>query len=266
MSKFVIPGSNNQPIFGDIHRPKSRPTAVVLLAHGFKGYKDYGFFPRLAHKIAARGMVAVRFNFSHSGMTNNIDTFERPDLFEQDTWGKQIDDLFTVASHIADSFDLSQVWFGHAATEGRTPAPNRIITAAAPDYGCNLDENVREILRRDGYLESPSGRTGQRLRIGRAWLDEIEADPDRFDPLKCISSLDCPVNICHGADDSTVSAAAAHRLSDAAKEHDGAVILAGAEHTFNCPNPHPAHEPGPPQTESMIDYVCAAAEHDFVLK
>ena len=54
----------------------------MLIAHGFKGYKDYGMFPRLARVAAETGFVAHRFNFSHSGMTDRIATFEHPDLFD----------------------------------------------------------------------------------------------------------------------------------------------------------------------------------------
>jgi uncharacterized protein len=88
---WTIPGAENQPIYGTTHLPDGShgsPRSVVIIAHGFKGYKDYGMFPRIAHQCAEAGLVAHRFNFSHSGMTNHIDTFERPDLFERDPAGE----------------------------------------------------------------------------------------------------------------------------------------------------------------------------------
>jgi hypothetical protein len=84
--EWSIEGSEGEPIIGNAHLPEAPPGGVVLVAHGFKGYKDYGMFPRIAESLANRGFIAHRFNFSHSGMTGAIETFERPDLFERDTW------------------------------------------------------------------------------------------------------------------------------------------------------------------------------------
>ena len=82
-------GYDGGSIIGSAHLPEGRPRGVAVVAHGFKGYKDYGMFPRIAAALADRGLIAHRFNFSHSGMTNAIATFERPDLFEQGPIGLQ---------------------------------------------------------------------------------------------------------------------------------------------------------------------------------
>ena len=83
--QWTIRGAARQPIIGDAHLPQGEPRGAVLIAHGFKGYKDYGMFPRIAAELSGRGLIAHRFNFSHSGMTARTETFERPDLFERDT-------------------------------------------------------------------------------------------------------------------------------------------------------------------------------------
>ena len=94
VESWTIDGSDGEPIRGDVHAASiAPPRGVFLIAHGFKGYKDYGMFPVLAREFAAAGFIAHRFNFSHSGMTNNIATFERPDLFEKDTWNRQVYDF-----------------------------------------------------------------------------------------------------------------------------------------------------------------------------
>ena len=81
---WTIPGADGQAILGDAHLPGGEPVGVVLVAHGFKGYKDYGMFPRIAETRCDAGFIAPRFNFSHSGIHNATDTFERPDRFECD--------------------------------------------------------------------------------------------------------------------------------------------------------------------------------------
>ena len=65
VTQWTLPGVDDQPIYGNTHCPDGTPpVGVLVISHGFKGYKDYGFFPYLARAAAKRGLVAHRFNFS----------------------------------------------------------------------------------------------------------------------------------------------------------------------------------------------------------
>lgn len=266
-TKWDIPGSAGQPIFGNTHLPDGGAEAargVLLLLHGFKGYKDYGFLPRLAQAVADHGLIAHRFNFSHSGMTHAYETFERPDLFEADTWSKQVADVVTVAAAIAagalPGAGLPLVLYGHsrggvtallsAVELGGTV--DGVVTAAAPHEAVRMDPDQRRMLRKAGRMLSPSGRTGQDLFVGLGWLEEIEAAPDRFDPVKAIAKLACPVLLLHGDADETVSYVSAHALHDAPGENSAMRILPGASHVFDSPNPLPDDAELPANTAAMI--------------
>ena len=156
-NSWRVDGAEGEPILGESHVPAAA-RGVIVLAHGFKGYKDYGMFPRIAQTFAAHGFIAHRFNFSHSGMTNDIETFARPDLFEQDTWNKQVHDYRAVIAAVdggmIDGQGLPLTMFGHSRggatallTAGRYASgpeaivPARIITAAAPAECCSLSED-----------------------------------------------------------------------------------------------------------------------------
>lgn len=275
---WTLPGVDGQPIIGNTHLPASDPAGVLVLCHGFKGYKDYGFFPYLARRAAQAGLIAHRFNFSHSGMTDHIEKFERPDLFERDTWGKQMHDLRAVAAAIAEGTlagrGLPVTWFGHSrggVTVILTAAnlqqaddalrPARVIAAAAPDEACHFSPETRELMRRQGYLDSPSTRTGQMLRVGVAWLDEIEADPEKFDLLAATKRLSCPVMVVHGTQDTTVPAACAKTLAAAARQ-GRLELIPGASHTFDCPNPPPEDGRMPAATVRLADDVMAFAARE----
>jgi pimeloyl-ACP methyl ester carboxylesterase len=211
-------------------------------------------------------MYALRFNFSHCGMANNLATFDRGsnfdrlDLFERDTWGKQIEDLTNVAAATAaaripgiDDADLPQVFFGHSrggvtalltasrlgAGGGGHAQPAGVVVAAAPARACSLDEAQKQQLGSVGYLESPSTRTGQMLRIGRRWLREIEREPQAFDPKIATERLACPLLIVHGSSDETVPVRDAHALRAAAGERAEFLVVPDAGHTFNASNPMP---------------------------
>ena len=268
-TSWSIPGSNNQPIFGNTHTPGGEPIGVMIISHGFKGYKDYGFFPQLAQAASAVGFIAHRFNFSHSGMTNNIETFERPDLFEQDTWRKQSADLWAVID-AKQQAGLPMVLFGHSRggittllTAGEPEINTQlaaVITAAAPSACSRISGTDKDELVRAGRLPSPSARTGQTLFIGRVWQDEIDADAVWHNPCRAAAAITKPLLLIHGTDDPTVPIAEAHELHTAQPNAElGAIENAG--HTFNCPNPLPLDQVPPPETRQMFDAVC-----DFAVK
>jgi uncharacterized protein len=281
---WSIPGSDGEPIVGDTHIPAGDALGVIVIAHGFKGYKDYGMVPRLAERFADAGFVAHRFNFSHSGMTRRVETFERPDLFERDTFSRQVFDLRKViaAAHAGDvPVSLAGrplVLFGHSrggvtallaavrhADDDSLPQPAGIITAAAPAQCNSLSGEEAQRLLRDDHLESPSSRTGQMLRIGRDWLREQIDDPAGHDLAALASRIRCPLLIVHGEDDPTVPATAAHEIAAHVRAGARVLIVPGADHVFNAPNPLPADAPASPQLEALISAAttfareCAAA-------
>jgi pimeloyl-ACP methyl ester carboxylesterase len=273
---WSIEGSAGEPIIGNAHLSVTQPAGVVLVAHGFKGYKDYGMFPRIAETLAGRGFIAHRFNFSHSGMTDAIETFERPDLFERDTWNKQVFDLLAVIDAVdhgaLEGRGLPCVLFGHSRggvssllTAGRHADDLRlarlagVVTVAAPS-SCNpLSDEEADKLLDEGFLVSPSARTGQALRLGKAFLTEQREDPGGHDLLALAGRIICPVLVAHGGKDPTVPAGCADRIA-ASCGRPTVKIVAGGDHVFNTPNPlAPEAEPSP-QLAELLDAVGDFAE------
>ncbi len=274
--EWLIVGAEGQAIIGNAHLPAGNPVGVVLIAHGFKGYKDYGMFPRIAEAAAAAGFIAHRFNFSHSGMTNVIETFERPELFERDTYNKQIHDLRAIVAAVndgrLDGQGFAYVMFGHSRggvtvllTAGRyaddagLPQPAGIITASAPSSCRAMAPQQAEALLAEGFLESPSARTGQTLRIGKGFLTEQLEEPDAHDLPALIASITCPVLIIHGEADPTVPAECAQQLAQASGETAEVIRIAGGNHVFNTPNPMPPDAESSPQLDELL-----AAVTEFV--
>jgi alpha-beta hydrolase superfamily lysophospholipase len=270
IKSWSIPGAESEPILGDTHIPEAVAKGVIIIAHGLKGYKDYGMFPVLARACADAGLIAHRFNFSHSGMTNEIDTFARPDLFERDTWNKQVHDCRAVVEAVAsgelDGAGLPYVLFGHSrggvtalltagrfADDASFPQPMGIVTAATPSW-CNplSDEEAGELLQ-TGFLQSPSARTGQDLRIGRAFLQEQLGDPAGHDLPALASRIHCATLIIHGSDDPTVPVECAEDLRKALGERSNERVIGGGDHVFNTPNPMPPDAAPSPQLQDLLD-------------
>ena len=270
--EWSIAGADNQPILGNTHLPDGGTGAavgVLILCHGFKGYKDYGLFPQLAQRASQAGLICHRFNFSHSGMTNNTDTFEKPELFEKDTWRKQSHDLQqvirAVTSEELDGKGLPVVVFGHSRggvttllTAGHTDTGKQlagVITAGSPSQCSGLYPEQVDMLKRVGRLPSPSSRTGQTLYVDRNWQDQIEQDPNWHDPCKAAAKITCPLLIIHGTQDTTVPVIEAqdfHKAQPRAQVY----TIQDASHTFNAPNPLPMDEEPPEATKQLFDRVC----------
>ncbi len=67
--RFLLKNAHPDVIEGDIRFKNNgvlKPAIVVL--HGFKGFKDWGFFPFLCEQLAFKNAIVVNFNFSLNGV------------------------------------------------------------------------------------------------------------------------------------------------------------------------------------------------------
>lgn len=243
LTHWNIEGSKGETIYGTSHSAFREPRGVVLVAHGFKGYKDYGMFPWLATQFSREGFIVHRFNFSHSGMLDNDGPFERQDLFEQATWNTQVEDLKILQQAFAQP-DLPLTLLGHsrggvatllAVGRGEVPV-NRVIALSSPCDCISMSSEDQQRLLNEGKIESPSSRTGQMLHVGKCFLEEQLKSPECHDLLTLAAEITVPCLIIHGEDDPTVSVRAAVTLAETIPNSTLARI-AGGDHVFNTPNP-----------------------------
>jgi len=241
---WILKGAHGEFIHGTTHLSSSKlQRAVALVAHGFKGYKDYGMFPWLANQLASFGITTHRFNFSHSGMLKGIDDFERPDLFMRDTWNKQVEDLKVLSETLCQE-GLPFYLIGHSRggvscllSVGRgNIIPDKIISLSAPSTCLSLSLEEQEQLLSNGFLNSPSSRTGQLLQVGVNYLQEQLDSPDKHNLLDLVSRIRIPTLIIHGDSDTSVPIEHGREIANAA--HDSLFVpIGGGNHIFNTPNP-----------------------------
>ena len=68
LAKVRLGAADGGPLRVDVRtgaRPGEARPAVVI-CHGFKGFKDWGFFPKLSERLAVAGFTALSFNFFHA--------------------------------------------------------------------------------------------------------------------------------------------------------------------------------------------------------
>ena len=65
----------------------------LIFVHGFKGFKDWGFFPFLGNYFSDKGFFVLTFNFSHNGINSSTSQFSEMDKFAKNTISLEISEL-----------------------------------------------------------------------------------------------------------------------------------------------------------------------------
>lgn len=246
----------SRSIRGRVHLPPAVGEAPwVLVLHGFKGFYGWGFFPTLCDRLARRGLAAVAFNTSGSGVGADGETFDALEAFRRDTLSRQLEDIERVRA-LALSGELGPLsrtrrgLFGHSRGGGMALVHasedggyRGVATWAALDGFDRWDEATKEVWRRTGEIAVLHARTGQELPMGVGMLEDFERNAERFDVLASAARLRSPLLLVHGGEDPVVPASAARALHDAAPFAEPALVLQGQGHTLGAT--HPLERIGP---------------------
>ena len=237
--------------------PASKETGSVKLpllvfCHGFKGFKDWGGFPYMMEKISGSGIAAASFNFSLNGVDKNSPKeFTRLDLFAQNTFSHELDDLKIVLDHFYENsgkygIDKNKLSLaGHSRGGGiailKANEDKRIkclITIASVSDFDRYSEEHKARWRSKGFFEVINTRTKQMMRINSTLLDDIELNKDRLDIPAAIKSLDIPVLIIHGKEDLSVKFEEGEELYKISnKKLSEFFPVANTGHTFGIEHP-----------------------------
>lgn len=245
------------PSADDAHAP------WVVVCHGFKGFRAWGFFPWLCDRLAQAGFHALRIDFSHNGVEET--DFDRLDLFAIDTPTRHQEDLQAVLAEVERMCHAKESTATGASLDGKTgagpcialvghsrggadvllcaardPRVRAVVTLAATADLSRGFELSEETLRRVGYIPVPNARTGQTMPVTRSFID----DSARHDVVAAARALaDRPLLLIHGSADEAVPVEDAHRLAAA---HGSAELLVidHARHTFGGVHPFaaPTHD------------------------
>ncbi len=241
--QFTLTSDQGLPIRGDLDVP-DRPRALVVVVHGFKGFKDWGFFPWLAQRFVQHRLAVCRFNMSRSGIGDDPESFDRLDLFEDDTYSTQLADLRRVVEYAQQQVPgVSTFLFGHSrgggvALLGAAAVPSlRGVATWAPIARCDRwDEPTKRDWRTQGFLEQLNTRTKQVMRMSTAILDDYESHASQLDVVAAAHSLPAPLLVVHGARDESVPADEG-RLLASLKPDASLLVIGSATHTFNAIHP-----------------------------
>jgi dienelactone hydrolase len=244
---FRLTGADGGPLRGDV-RTAGRYRPAVVICHGFKGFKDWGYFPVTADRLARAGCAAVSFNFSGAGVGEDGETFDEPERFGRSTYSRQLVDLDIILQALGSGalgLEPSAVGLlGHSMGGGvailraaRDRTIQALVTwASVARFGRLWRDDQIADWRRTGRLDVVNQRTGDVLPLYPDILDDLEQNRASLDVLRAARDVRVPWLIAHGSADETVPVSDARELS-AGAPGAAPLILDRAGHTFGIKHP-----------------------------
>ena len=239
------------PIRGDIRAPLGPPPeSVVVVCHGFKGFRRWGFFPSIARAIARHGHAAVTFDFSHNGVGEDGVDFSALDLFAAQTHSRNVDEIRRVLDAVTGGVLFprrpSRIGvLGHSRGGGEAilavaedDRVDALVTWAAIAAVGRFPPTSIASWERGQTVFIENKRTGQRMPVEPSLWRDIVENRDRLDILGAAARIRVPWLLVHGEADETVPPADARALFDVTGEDAELLLVEGASHTFGAAHPY----------------------------
>lgn len=263
----VIPGSKNLPICLDVFfEANETAKPIVILVHGFKGFKDWGHFNEMGNLFSEKGFVFVKFNFSHNGTTpDKPDEFTDLEAFGHNNYLIELDDLKKVidwilhSSKLKHEIDPERIYLiGHSRGGGiavlkahEDKRIKKLVTwASVCDFINRNKKRTIETWKNEGVIYAANSRTGQQMPMYVQFYDIMMANKDRLNILRAAKHLKIPYLIIHGTNDEAVPFHEAESLHKSA-HHSKLLAIKDSGHTFAVT--HPFKQDLPADAKLVLD-------------
>jgi pimeloyl-ACP methyl ester carboxylesterase len=269
LDNIIIDGSSDNSILIDaIFKVNQQVKQVVVFCHGFKGFKDWGPFNKIAANFAEKDIVFVKFNFSYNGTTRK-DPINFGDLkaFGNNNFCKELDDLSLVLDWIENcqelkvEIDTSKIsLFGHSRGGSiamlKSAEDNRVrkvISWASPSNFLERLPKKEKLAKWKelGVAYIYNGRTKQNMPMYFQFYENCIKFAKRLNIQNAVSKMSIPHLIVHGNDDPTVLLTEAVNIKSWNPNIDLHVI-AGANHVLGGFHPYDL-EKFPKDLQEAID-------------
>lgn len=252
-----IIGSENRPMLVDLRLDEQLSNQpVVVFVHGFKGFKDWGHFPKVGEEFAKAGFAFVSFNFTHDGTTVDRPTdFADLEAFAHNNYHKELFDTELVINSISDGslfpdqkINRKQIYlFGHSRGGGITivkASENQLVKGIATWNSIGDMKRTNADLndwKRNGVVYVPNARTNQQMPMYYQFVEDFFAQQERYDLKKACSRIKVPALFVHGTNDQTVPFEYAEKLNEWTANSE-LVAIDNGNHTFGGKHPYEEDE------------------------
>ena len=231
---------------------------IVIYAHGFNGFKDWGNFDLIAQRFAEAGFFFVKFNFSHNGTTlENPTEFADLERYGNNNYTKELDDLARVIDTVySDYFPYKTELngqinlLGHSRgggivlLAGHDERISKIVTwasiAACTSPFTRWSAEKMQEWKENGVQYYENKRTDQQLPLYYQLYEDCQENAPKLNIKERIKSLNKPLLLIHGRNDPAVPHQAAEELHALAPQSE--LILTEDDHVFGRKHPWTSNE------------------------
>ncbi len=259
MSKdFVLNTGKGDKLTVTIYGEKNiEPAPCIILVHGFKGFKDWGFCPYIGEYFSTRNYFVITFNFSHNGIGKNLTEFTELNKFAENTFSLEISELSEIVDAYKNNFfgevkNKSIGFLGHSRGGGISllTANQRSDISAVAVWSSvsNFDrysKRQKEEWKKKGVFQVLNTRTKQVMRLNLSLLEDLEKNKeDLLNIEKAVKNLNRPLFIGHGEEDLAVPVKEAEMMYNWSNKNKTEFYkIPAAGHTFNAKHPFEGSNP-----------------------
>ena len=268
---ILIKNSETQNFLADAYyQEREEKLPLIIFAHGYKGYKDWGAWDLMAKKFAEAGFFFVKFNFSHNGTTiAQPGDFADLEAFGNNNFSKEMSDYDEVLNYFCTNPKVDHEKIG---VIGHSRGGRITVIKAFEDERIKLlitlagvsnfkyrfpNQNRFDEWKDSGVMFSENKRTHQQMPHYFQFYEDFENNEDRFTIQYAAQHLEKPFLILQGTNDEAVKDKEANLLHEWCKSSE-LVFLENAGHTFGSKEPWTEdHLPEDLKkaTDKMIDFV-----------
>ena len=241
-------------LHGDLHYAGHTSCPILLIIHGFRGSKNWGFFPTIAEEFAQNGSIVLTWNMSLNGYSKNSQYIDQPDNFARNTITQEMVDTQSIIDSILQddriiSGDIRSHWNGdiHVLGHSRGGGIGILISAENPSikklalwntisrFG-RFTERQKKLWSDTGTFPIDETEDGKVIAMNYTYISDLEFHSDEYSPLRAITEVSADILIVHAEQDMTVPIREAHALQE--KSHSAHMhSIPQAGHIFGCTHP-----------------------------
>ena len=241
-------------LHGDLHYAGHTSCPILLIIHGFRGSKNWGFFPTIAEEFAQNGSIVLTWNMSLNGYSKNSQYIDQPDNFARNTITQEMVDTQSIIDSILQddriiSGDIRSHWNGdiHVLGHSRGGGIGILISVENPSikklalwntisrFG-RFTERQKKLWSETGTFPIDETEDGKVIAMNYTYISDLEFHSDEYSPLRAITEVSADILIVHAEQDMTVPIREAHALQE--KSHSAHMhSIPQAGHIFGCTHP-----------------------------
>lgn len=234
------------------------PRPIVIVLHGFKAFRTWGFFPYLGKRLAEAGAISLVIDFCYNGHSEEATILDQPELFATNTIKRELEDVEKLLIALRQTEFPN--WDGKINFLGHSRGAGVGIIAAYLDGGIDkiaawssvstfdrFTERQKKLWRETGFFPVTNDTTPTSLGMNVAYLEDLSSSGR--DILEAAAHLNSSLLLVHGEQDMTVRSSESQKIANV-KPDARVKTIPQSGHTFGISHPFTGTTPA---LETAID-------------